>query len=297
MVTAKDISSKILSGAIENNNLSHAYLFQTNDSLETNELLFSFVKKIFYTNQLRQQVDFKNISDRIDNQNLTELKIIKPEGQWIKKEQILELQKIFSVKSTEFKHLLYIIDGAEKLNKTSANTMLKFLEEPNEGVIGILLTKNIGSVLETIQSRCQVINISNTMLLQNDCFSEQTVEDVFEFLKLIETNGINTIANLSELWNNNYETKEQLNRFFEILLYIYSDILEMKLFDKTKYLHGKKTEIKLLSNCNSIDRIAWKINYIISFLDILVYNVNTNLAMDKFIIEFSRSDENDSCRC
>ncbi len=39
------------------------------------------------------------------------------------------------------------------------NSLLKFLEEPQEGVFAILTTKNVNKVLPTIQSRCQVIHL------------------------------------------------------------------------------------------------------------------------------------------
>ena len=51
--------------------------------------------------------------------------------------------------------LLFIIYNAEKLNTSSANTILKFLEEPEENIIAVLTTDNRYQVLDTILSRCQ----------------------------------------------------------------------------------------------------------------------------------------------
>ena len=52
-----------------------------------------------------------------------------------------------------------IIKETEKLNASSANTILKFLEEPEDGIIAILLTDNRYHVLDTILSRCQILSL------------------------------------------------------------------------------------------------------------------------------------------
>ena len=47
-----------------------------------------------------------------------------------------------------------MIQGAEKLNRSSANALLKELEEPPEGVLFILTASSEAGVLATIRSRC-----------------------------------------------------------------------------------------------------------------------------------------------
>lgn len=51
----------------------------------------------------------------------------------------------------------YILDEAEALTASSANALLKSLEEPPRGVVFILLGTNQDAVLPTIVSRCQVV--------------------------------------------------------------------------------------------------------------------------------------------
>ena len=52
---------------------------------------------------------------------------------------------------------VYILERAEQLNDTSANALLKTLEEPPESVIFILLGTSVDAILPTIVSRCQVV--------------------------------------------------------------------------------------------------------------------------------------------
>ncbi len=52
-----------------------------------------------------------------------------------------------------------IIDGIDMMNKESANTMLKTLEEPPPDAIMFLLTDRLHATLQTIVSRCQVLRL------------------------------------------------------------------------------------------------------------------------------------------
>ncbi|GCE82888.1 DNA polymerase III subunit delta' [Komagataeibacter diospyri] len=53
-----------------------------------------------------------------------------------------------------------IVDGAEYMNRTAANAILKILEEPPERAILILTTSVPGRLLPTIRSRCRVLTLS-----------------------------------------------------------------------------------------------------------------------------------------
>ncbi|RFD20434.1 DNA polymerase III subunit delta' [Komagataeibacter melaceti] len=52
-----------------------------------------------------------------------------------------------------------IVDGAEYMNRTAANAILKILEEPPERAILILTTSVPGRLLPTIRSRCRVLGL------------------------------------------------------------------------------------------------------------------------------------------
>ena len=142
MKKSDTISKEILNSALENNKLSHAYLFEISDSLNDNELIFSFIKKIICPYKKNLICDKCNICKRIDSDNYSDLKIITPNGLWIKKEQLIELQKDFVKKPIESQYMIYVIESAEKMNASAANTILKFLEEPENGIIAILTTNN-----------------------------------------------------------------------------------------------------------------------------------------------------------
>ncbi len=54
---------------------------------------------------------------------------------------------------------IYIMNEAEKMTQQAQNALLKTLEEPPEYVIIMLLTTNVNAFLQTILSRCIVLNM------------------------------------------------------------------------------------------------------------------------------------------
>lgn len=59
--------------------------------------------------------------------------------------------------SGEYK--IYIIDEAEKMNVQAQNALLKTLEEPPAYAVILLLATRAEAMLQTILSRCVVLNI------------------------------------------------------------------------------------------------------------------------------------------
>src|SRR5690625_2225660 len=84
---------------------------------------------------------------------------IEPEGRTIRNEQIDLLRKEFVYTGLETSKKMYIISGAEALTVNAANRILKFLEEPDMETTAILLTDNGQSIIPTIRSRCQIIDL------------------------------------------------------------------------------------------------------------------------------------------
>lgn len=71
----------------------------------------------------------------------------------IKIEQIAELKSRLVHHPLMASHQVVVINAAEKMNATSANALLKIIEEPKPGLIFILITSSLGAVLPTLRSR------------------------------------------------------------------------------------------------------------------------------------------------
>lgn len=86
----------------------------------------------------------------------SDVKIVKPSGQVIKTDTIRELMRDFSRSGFEGKSQVFIIQDCEKMHVNAANSLLKFIEEPQSSSYMILLTSDENKVLPTIKSRTQI---------------------------------------------------------------------------------------------------------------------------------------------
>lgn len=285
------------------NGLSHAYLFELNDNIYAYEMIMSFVKKVLSNGD-------DNIAKRIDDGNYPELKHIFPDGQLIRKEQLEELQKSFSTISLENDKRFYIIHDSEKLNVAAANSLLKFLEEPSDGIIAILLTNNINLMLKTIVSRCQILTFSKNKLEDYIKFNQITsnitlhklffiiwknkdelneyhrnfVKKVIEFINYYEKNKLKTIVYENRFFEE-FNDKIELNKFFECVILFYRDLLRYKFGSDVLYFDDYIDYIREFSCINTEEMIIKKINTLLEKVRLIKNNVNTSMFIDGIIID------------
>ena len=63
------------------------------------------------------------------------------------------------IKPYSSKYKVYIVDEAEKMNQQAQNALLKTIEEPPAYAVILLLTTNADAFLQTIRSRCVMLDI------------------------------------------------------------------------------------------------------------------------------------------
>lgn len=251
-------------------------MISTNNINKCSEILLNVVKNIFCYDENEDKK--YSLCHLIDTNSLPSLKIIEPIGNFIKKDQILALKSSFSKESIYTKVNIYIIKNAEKMNKDSANTLLKFLEEPEGNVIGFFVTNNLDNVMLTIQSRCQHININfdEELWEKLNITREKFVEYfhvIVDYLKKIEIEQKELIL-YNRMYLLDYE-KNDIVCILQIILDIYISILHKS---------NKYSEFEFL-NKYSMKNIQKKINLIIEILNEINFNVNIDLLLDRFVIE------------
>ena len=299
---------KILKNSIQKNKVSHAYLFETNGYKNQKELALAFAKMLLCPYNYSNNKKCVNCTQckNIDKNIFPEIKIIDTDGLWIKKEQLDVLQKEFSEKSILSNKKIYIINHADRLNKSSANSILKFLEEPEENIIAILTTDNMYQMLDTIISRCQIISFSRKNELYEElplnkiknyiAIPEQLTEEMLEniigqaieFTNYYEKNGMDTILKTQKLWHNNFKEKDIILLAINIMILYYQDILNLKLDRSVKIF--KNYNLEELVNKNTVRKLTKKISVLIKTKDKINFNVNSQLLIDKLIIELERCD-------
>ena len=289
----------ILSNAINNNKISHAYLIETLGNNKGFDFAVSFAKALLCpkgkTNN--KNCDNCNQCKLIDDNNYIELEIVETNDLWLKKENIDKLQKDFNFKPIVGKRKIYIIKNAEKIRESLANTLLKFIEEPEEGIIAILVTDNKAKILDTIISRCQVVSLKNTNStyeLDKNEYSEEIISNTINFVDNYEEKKLETIVYANELFHSHMKDRNDYLLAFNLILMYYNDVLNYKLngsFSTFKDYVSDYTYINKLS----IENILKKINIVIELKKTILNNVNYNLLIDKLIISFKKVDDNDIC--
>ena len=126
----------------------HAYLFLGNESGKIAELVDLIVEK--------SKCLAADIS-KISPENLSGKK-----GE-IKIDAVRDLIHDINL-SPHGKIRIAIIENCQKLNSSSANILLKSLEEPPKNVV-FILTAERDNVIKTIRSRCQVLKVPSQMPL------------------------------------------------------------------------------------------------------------------------------------
>lgn len=295
------IVTALLKKSIKNNKIVQAYLFSCNDIDYILKFAKDFSKEIITQNF---ESDYENICLKIDKNIYSELKIVETDSNYIKKEQLVELQHDVKNKPVEGNKIVYIIKNCEKLNASSANSILKFLEEPADDIVAILLTDNISSVLPTIKSRCQVINFKNKnekiyedsykilMNILNIDYIEEEISEfkkkldcILDFIINLESKHLNTFIYVKKVFDI-IKTNDDLNKFLSIMIYFYVDILYIKLERNMKYFNDFNDKITIVSNNNELDDITNKIHILEGLRYESTYNTNTKLIIDKLIIEW-----------
>lgn len=197
---------------------SHSYIFYTNDFLSCQKDVNNLIKHIFNVDTLQMVDSDYYIIHKSDKKNIL-------------KEDVQMLKNFFQKTSYISKNRIYLIEEAHKLNSSSANMILKFLEEPSKGVVAFFITTNLDAVLSTIKSRCQIINVFYDINLNNNLNVNNILYTIL--------NDDNIYFNLFKMKKkfDKYERGELIEMFNECLILCYNDIINKKSLKKIKVLN------------------------------------------------------------
>lgn len=257
--------------------VGHAFLFNVDDSYDTS-LAISFIKEILKNDVANADTgdsQYEKFSYQLDNNTFPDLMIIKSFDKVIKKEQILNIKSEMKEKSINSGKQFYIIEYAENLNSSSANALLKFLEEPDDEIIAILVTKNINKVISTIVSRCQIVNLNH----YNRKKDEQYFELALKYLLIYEDKKEKAVSYLSEL----YEIySDDLKGMINSWIYIYKNVLKLLLNKDSEEANNES--ILALSKKNNIESVIDKLDKLEKMSNLILYNVNVRIILDELFI-------------
>ena len=144
-----------------------------------------------------------------------------------------------------------VIVNAQTMNDESQNALLKSLEEPSPNSYIIMITNRPKCLLNTIYSRCQVINIPS---LQIDDLNEWLINNGVSDINALDFPSFTSpLKILEELENNQHLNFKQ---FIKII---------------TEFIFNNSDTNSTIKNIISLDiDLIMKINYLIEFLKIIL---------------------------
>ena len=252
---------KQLQTIVEKDRLAHAYIFEGEKGTGKRDVV-SFFMKLLLCENLSKNVPCETCRNcrRIDSGNHPNIKQVEPDGQFIKIDQVRDLVAELKMTGVEEGKKIYVLHHADKLNVSSANMLLKFLEEPDGQVVAILLTEQIQSILPTIRSRCQQIkfakaprealiedlvnqevsasmaatlsmvtsDIDTALELATDEQFLLARKTVLKLVEIVHQNVHEALLFVHDEWLPLFKEKEEMEQALDLLLFAYRDMVAIK---------------------------------------------------------------------
>lgn len=151
-ITGQEQVVSYLTHALESDSVTHAYLLTGAQDSSKESIALRFAASLIALEDETQAEIVLRLAH-------PDVHIVSPQGtKGYLKEQVSALIYDIALAPVRCATKVYIVNGAEKFNKESANAFLKTLEEPPSGVCIILLASREDAVLETLRSRCQILH-------------------------------------------------------------------------------------------------------------------------------------------
>ena len=155
-IVGQQMAVSILTRALEQG-ASHAYLFSGPPGVGKSEAALAFAAGLACADG---GCGVCTTCRRVLEGLHPDVEIVAPEGNFIRKEEITEINLHAVYRPYEARAKVYVFLEADSFNAEAANAFLKTLEEPPAHVHFILVTDHPEKLLPTIVSRCQLVAFS-----------------------------------------------------------------------------------------------------------------------------------------
>ena len=145
-----------LKSSIENDRVSHAYMFIGPSGIGKKLTAVNFAKALNCLSPKHSgPCDACAQCKKIDASNHPDFAVFSPakEDSSLSIDKVRALTRDIGLKPYEGRKKVYIIDSANSMTQEAQNALLKTLEEPPSDSVLILIAENVNAIFSTIQSR------------------------------------------------------------------------------------------------------------------------------------------------
>ena len=312
------LAMKRIQSSFAKNRIAHAYAIEGQKGTGK-EALTHFLIQLLLCEQPGENVPCETCRPcrLLKSGNHPNVLEIFPDGQDIKKDQILQL--IYSMNKTGLEpgKRIYVLHEADRMNIAASNTLLKFLEEPEGDVTAILLTDRYQAILPTIQSRCQHIslralpreeiirklkengmteamastvsqitrNMEEAEELANSESFAQARKTVLKLVEVVEKDVHEALLTIQEEWLPAFKEKEDTETGLDLLLFAYEDIISVKTGKESSTTYPDHMVLwKQLALHLTYEDLAGRLDAILNAKQHLQRNMNRTLLIEQLVL-------------
>ena len=304
------IAYRILENALLKDNVAHAYLFCGEKGTPKLEAAYLLVQSLV-CEEKGLACETCDACLRVLHGGYSDLLVVDGTKQSIKKSDIQRIKDYFAKSKVEAKgKKAYILNGIENATNEAMNALLRFLEEPSDDIVAILICEDEEHVLETIRSRCQRVPFFKVQsdaletslqvkfdglsahILANLCVDEEKAEAMMESETF--TGAFNLFQDFLAAWRQKgfvwakitlkqdaiskgkRDDKQIFAWFLEMLMLLCRDIYCLQATE-VKELWGQNAEIVLEYKAETMHKVC------IETRDKMGRSTNMPLLIDQFI--------------
>lgn len=309
---------KHFENAIKMGKISHAYIINGEEGTGRFRLAVEFAKALQCAEHTGIACGVCKSCRQTESGSQPDIKYVSHEKAGIGVDEIREqINDDIDIKPYSSRYKIYIVPDGEKMTVQAQNALLKTIEEPPEYAVIILLTTNADMFLQTILSRCVLLNIKPVRedTIKKQLMAEYGVGDyeakvaaafaggnmgravklavsedfrelkkqVAETLISLENGGMDVIAQAVKTAG---EFKKQMNEYFGLLRIWFRDMLVYKATgsrERMIFQDDYRTIEAMSQNCSYYD-IDVILKSIAQAEDRLNANVNFDAAMEVLLL-------------
>lgn len=312
------VAIKQIQSIVQKNRIGHAYIIEGAKGTGKVKVMQFFVQLILCENPTENvPCETCRSCKRLKSANHLNFIELEPDGQFIKRGQIDDLIHEMSKTAIETGRKIYVIHQADQLNASAANTLLKFLEEPQSEITAILLTDRMHALIPTIRSRCQHLSLAampqsvlkqrlveegiTDSMASTVCRMTNQVEEAIKLakdeqfglarksvLKLVEASGKSVqdaLMCIHEDFGPLLKEKEQAEQALDLLLFAYRDIVAIKASNVAVCTYPDMVHYwKQVALHSTYEQLSKQLEIILHAKQNLHKNMNRTLMMEQLML-------------
>jgi DNA polymerase-3 subunit delta' len=228
--------------SIRSGKIAHSYIFEGPSGCGRKKTALALIQALFCAAVSDDACGVCPACRKVSGGNHADIHSLEPlpDKRDISIDQLRELQHDLALRPYEAPRKVCLLEPAERMSVSAANSLLKTLEEPPGRAIIILLTENADMLLPTIRSRCQLVRFAplspeniTALLLENNGLDGTAAS-------LIAQMADGSMQRALELDNESLASRQEL-----LLKHLYSiDIGKIStIFDASEELSGNRDEV------------------------------------------------------